>query len=120
MLQLCDPEGRPRFTNMAVVGILPDLLNVYDPRPVKDQLNETYDHGGGWRPIKGFTLKAVAPGLPVESRDVLAKLTAHFPNDPPFREVSRTIMGDELLVLFECDFMAIIQRDGSFEMARVD
>lgn len=42
--------------NPYVMGIVPQMLSPYDPRPVVEQLNEGYAHGGGWLDFKGFTV----------------------------------------------------------------
>jgi hypothetical protein len=33
------------------LGFLPLMLDDEDPRPAAAQLDETYAHGGGWRPF---------------------------------------------------------------------
>lgn len=100
------------FTNPDAAGFLPMFFNPHDPRPAKEQAHTAYAHGGGWRPFEGFDLKQ----------------PAHFgggyfliyPGDPPMYERSRGRLRDELIVLFESDWVAIIQPDGSYEIARMD
>ena len=36
------------------------------------------------------------------------------------REIARAVVGEELLILFPYSFVAILQPDGSQEVARVD
>jgi hypothetical protein len=99
------------FTNPHVAGILPDLLSPLDPRSAAEQLQETYAHGGGWSPFARFALHDwQQPG----------QATLAYPEDPPMREISRAKLRDETLILFECEWLAIVQPDGRFEVSRVD
>lgn len=34
------------------LGYLPEIISCSDPRPVVDQVNDRYAHGGGWYPMK--------------------------------------------------------------------
>jgi hypothetical protein len=88
------------------LGFLPAMIRLNDLRPVKEQLDERYAHGGGWNPTPGFTM---------QPNHVL-----HYPEDPPFHPLAMSMHGDETLVFYEHDFLAIIQKDGTFEVARVD
>lgn len=99
MLLSTDPEG--------VTGYLPYILSADDPRPARDQINTNYAHGGGWHPQDGFDLDADT-------------LVARYPGDPPFRAIAFAMLQHEKIVLFEHEYLAIIQPDGSFEMARVN
>jgi hypothetical protein len=91
----------------SALGFLPDILDAGDKRPVKDQLEDRYAHGGGWRPIKGFTM---------DNDRVL-----HFPEDPPFHPAAMTAIGDEIVIFYpNCSLLAVIAKDGSFEVTRVD
>jgi len=42
------------------------------------------------------------------------------PGDPPFKPLAQAKLRDELIVLYEADFVAVIQPDRSFEVARMD
>lgn len=88
------------------LGLLPNFLSEDDPRSAKEQLNENYAHGGGWLPMEGFKLT---------SRGRLS-----YPGDPPLRALAVTKLRHEAIVLFEHEFVAIIQPDGTFEVARMD
>ena len=89
------------------LGFLPDILRSDDKRPVKAQLEDRYQHGGGWRPIPGLTMSA--------SR------TLRYPGDPPYRPSAITKIGDELVVFYQqASLLAVIQPDKSFDVVRVD
>lgn len=98
------------WNNEHLTGLLPLIISDRDPRPVKDQIEDRYAHGGGYRPLNGFKLKRPATSV----------LYLHYPGDPPFYEVARTQVRDELVVLFDSSFVAIIQPDGSFAVTRMD
>jgi hypothetical protein len=102
------------FTHNAdALGILPTFLSDEDPRPAVEQLNANYAHGGGWHDFKGFTYHDGK-----EDGDCRARL--EYPDDPPMREVGRTLLRDELIIVFEYSWVAVVQRDGSYRVARMD
>lgn len=101
----------PRMTQDHL-GILPEFFVDSDPRPAKEQLNERYAHGGGYRPIKGFKLsnEGMFIKYPGDERlKPLAKATLH-----PGTEQ------EEELYFYESSFLLILQLDGDFTVVRVD
>lgn len=100
------------FTNMEVVGLIPTFLNYDDDRPVKEQIDTAYQHGGGWKHFDGFTL--------IHAGSKHDKYSIEYEGDSPNHELSRATLRDELLVFFEHAWLAIIQKDGSFEVSRLD
>lgn len=98
------------FSDMYVAGFLPELLSVNDPRPAAKQLQETYAHGGGWRPMKGWIVRNPMSDAPV----------IEYPGDPAMSPVSEARLRDEKLFLYDYSWLLIIQSDGSYEIARVD
>src|SRR5262245_45726439 len=88
------------------LGLLPDMLDLADPRPAREQFDANYQHGGGWHPQSGFVLSADA------------KMT--YPGDPPLPPLAATYLRDELIVFYDCSYVAIIQPDRSFEICRMD
>lgn len=99
-----------RFTNMEVVGFLPQFLDERDPRPAIEQIDTAYQHGGGWNDFKGFEL--------VGGGDKPYSLK--YPGDPLTHELSRATLRDETLVFFTFSWLAVIQTDGSYRVARLD
>ena len=98
-----------QFTNMDIAGFITQFLSEDDPRPAREQIHENYAHGGGWNKFEGFELRNSGTSYGLK-----------YPGDPVMREVSRAQLRDETLVLFECSWLAIIQPDGSYEVARID
>jgi hypothetical protein len=87
------------------VGELPEFLSLSDPRPAKEQFNDNYRHGGGWNKMNGFTMRGI---------------TMFYPGDPPFQPIAKMELRDEIILIYEHSIVAIVQRDGSFEAARMD
>jgi hypothetical protein len=88
------------------LGLIPDMLCDQDPLPAREQLNRGYAHGGGWRPMKKFILR---------SDDSLC-----YPGDPSLRPLFKTMMRDELVLVYDHAWVAIVQPDRSFEVCRMD
>ena len=87
------------------LGFVPGWLDSTDPRPAKEQLHEHYAHGGGWRPQNGFKLIGVS---------------LKYPNDPKMKPIAMMMLRDEMVCMYEYGYVAIIQKDGSFEACRMD
>jgi hypothetical protein len=91
------------------LGLIPKMLSEDDPRPAREQLDTGYRHGGGWRPFEGFDM--------AHYKDMWWLL---YPNDPPTRSLAYCKLRDEIIVVYQHAWVAIIQPDGSFEVCRMD
>jgi hypothetical protein len=89
------------------LGIIPSFLSEDDPRPAKEQFDANYDHGGGWRPMPGFTLDRLT-------------LELDYSGDPPMRPIALMRLRDEVILVYPYSFVLILQRDRSFEICRMD
>lgn len=98
------------FTHPEQAGFLPSFFSENDPRPAREQADTAYAHGGGWRPMKKWKLGAINEG----------PYTLAYPGDDHVKELSRGKLRDETIVLFDHSWVAIIQPDGIFEVARMD
>lgn len=92
------------------LGLIPYMLNPDDPRPAKEQFDDEYQHGGGWRPIAGMTLGSEQDG----------ENSLHYPGDPPFHPIAEIRLRDEQILIYDHSLVAIIQKDRSFEVCRMD
>lgn len=88
------------------LGFLPSFLSDEDIRPAKEQIDQNYAHGGGWLSLHGHTL---------ENGHILK-----FPGDPPQLPLAWTTLRDEMILFYPHDFVVILQKDGSFEVSRID
>lgn len=102
----------PKFIKLLIAapgydpGFIPCWLSPYDERPAREQLNEHYQNGGGWRPFSGFTL---------EEDNSLS-----YPDDPPLPVLFSFMYGEEMIAMYQSSWVAIIQPDRSFEVCRMD
>ena len=88
-------------------GFIPSFLHPDDPRPAKAQIDEAYQHGGGWRSFDGFSFHPT-------SRELT------YPGDPPMRPYLEIHLGDELVLVYPYSWVVILQPDGSWDVARID
>jgi hypothetical protein len=88
------------------VGIIPLMLNLDDMRPARDQLDEHYQHGGGWRPQGKFESKGWG--------------RLKYPGDPIMVPLAEIPFRDETIRIYQYGYVAIFQKDGTFEAARMD
>lgn len=99
---------RPRHISVEdVVGFLPDFLDPLDPRPAATQIDDNYQHGGGWRPIPKFTFDRLTGAL-------------QYPGDPVMYPWVATSLRDELILIYAAGLTLIGQPDGSFAVSRLD
>lgn len=94
------------WTDREAAGLLPVVLQSGNSRPAREQLQDRYSHGGGYMPVPGNWSLTVGP---------VGRWSLGYPGDPPYREVSRAYLphSRELLVLFECSFMVIVESAGN-------
>jgi hypothetical protein len=90
------------------LGFLPDILLSADPRSVKDQLDDRYRHGGGYRD-SGFTKFKLGKGMALK-----------WPEDPPQHPLAATLINDELVVFYPHALLLVMQLDGTWKVTRVD
>lgn len=100
------------FTNAYRLGFIPEFFHTDDDRPAAEQLNESYAHGGGVNPFEGFTLKL--------DRKNLANTSIKYPGDPKFLPLGWAKLRDEVILVFEYDWVAIVQPDDSYVITRCD
>lgn len=98
------------------IGFIPAFLTELDPRPAVEQINERYAHGGGW-----FDLKVGERGFRAMDDYRVLK----YPQDPPLQAYAEATLHlgtdkPERIVIYESGFVAVIQSDGSFRVARLD
>ena len=95
----------PRCT-MDHVGMIPLWLSETNPESANKQLNAAYSHGGGWNSFYGFTLT---------KDNGLA-----YSGDPTLKPIAEMKLRDELILMYEHSWVAIIQPNRSFEVCRMD
>ena len=100
---ICVREGhRPEE-----LGIVPFMIDQTDPRPAREQFDANYRHGGGWRPIEGFTLNPDG--------------SLSYPGDPDLEPFAMMPLHDDETILFYPYALVAILRNGHKpEVARMD
>jgi hypothetical protein len=93
------------------LGFIPAMLDDNDPRPAREQLDANYQHGGGWRKFNGF--------------EMLPDYSIKYPEDPPLPVLAEAVLHTntdkpETIRLYTHGWVAIVQKDGSYEIARMD
>jgi hypothetical protein len=92
-----------------MLGYLPQFLSDADPRPAKEQIHSNYV--AGWQPFEGFTM--------------LPNGDLAYPEDPDTRLLYASVLHPnttrtEYIHFYEHAWLAIIQLNGTFEVARLD
>lgn len=93
----------PRAT-MDHLGLIPSFLDEEDIRPAAMQFDENYC--GGWLPQKGHTLDPTTRAL-------------KYPGDPDLRPLFMSMLDEELIIVYDCGYVAIVQPDETFEVSRL-
>ena len=101
---ILDPRCNPDHD----VGLIPDFLDVDDPRPAGEQFQERYVYGG-WHPQTGFTCDAKS-----------GRFWLRYPGDPPLKPLAVIPFRSEMILIYPGAYVAIFQPDGSFEACRMD
>lgn len=95
----------PRMTQ-AHLGFIPEWLDPNIQASAKQQLDWHYKHGGGWNPFEGFILQD--------------DNSLTYPGDPPLKPLAQAQFRDEIILFYDCAWVAIVQPDRSFEVCRMD
>lgn len=94
-----------RYTEEAL-GFIPTFLSKADGRPAAQQFHERYAHGGGWSPMKGWSMGPVGEIL--------------YPGEPALAPIAVAALGEEVIRVYPSAWVSITQPDGSFEVSRMD
>lgn len=91
------------------LGYWPEIFHSSDPRPAREQVDERYDYGGGWSPMRGFTMDMATAAL-------------SYPGDPELQPFAmcELPLTRETVWFYPHAQVAIVQEDGSFEAGRMD
>lgn len=98
-----------------LLGLIPGFLFEEDERPARDQINERYAHGGGWRPMEGWHHSNEGGGL---ESDFL--LLIQYPGDPVYEPIAMTKLHNETIWVYPYAWVAIESAKGEVEITRLD
>jgi hypothetical protein len=94
------------------IGLVTMMLNPDAKGTAVQQLDAGYGHGGGWRPFEGFKMLEdgnMQYGDPNEENA-----------DPPTQLLWEAQFNDETIRVYQNAWFAVVQKDGSFEVCRMD
>jgi hypothetical protein len=86
-----------------VVGFIPTFLRDDDPRTAREQFNANYI--SGWRSVTGFKRNGT---------------TLTYPGDPPLKPYCVILFHDEEIYVYPHAWVMVVQKDGTFEICRMD
>lgn len=99
--------------NEDYVGTIPFFLSENNPKTAVEQLDDSYQHGGGWNNFNKDN----------SGHDKFA-LDSHFylryPGDPAYKPRARMQLRDETIYVYDSAWVVVLQKDGSFEVSRMD
>lgn len=108
-------------------GFIPGWLDERLITPASEQLNAAYAHGGGWFPYDGKWELHEWAACPFNEESIkrhpqLGKLVLHSPHDEDVFYQPRCIIRhrEELVVMYDDAWVAIVQPSGHFQVARMD
>jgi hypothetical protein len=96
----------PRMT-LDRLGYIPDFLSEDDPEPAAKQIDKNYTHGGGWESFKHHRMNPKTYAI-------------KYPGDPALRPLASAWLRNELILYYQGSWVAIVQPDGAWDIARVD
>lgn len=95
-----------------VIGYLGLMLDDADEDSAAKQFDKHYQHGGGWRPFEGFKM--------AEDGSIQYGDPSKPDADPPYVPIARAQLRDEKIIMYHHGWVAIVQPDGTYEIARMD
>jgi hypothetical protein len=87
------------------LGYLPNFISDNDNRSAKEQIDDRYI--SGWHEFKGFDMNPETNAL-------------IYPGNPDYPPLWSRKLREETIILYQHSWVAIVQKDGSFEVARID
>ena len=101
--ELLHPKMTPEH-----LGFIPGWLSEEDPRSAREQIHSHYAHGGGWHSFAhGFKFNPATYSL-------------SSPGDPTLRPLAKAQLRTETILFYDHAWVGIMQKDGSFDIARID
>jgi len=101
-----------RFTNIEAWGFIPEMLSDTNPKPLWEQIDDNYAHGGGWVDFDGFKILSGGESEP---------FVIQYSGDPKSYEIGRAFSEKECLALFEYSFVLWRNLEtGETKIARID
>lgn len=91
-----------------MMGMVSGWISEGNPEPAAKQIDAMYRHGGGWHPLQGWQLVDKQTGK------------MKYPGDPALLPIASAKLREERIFAYPHAWFCVVQKDGSFEMARID
>lgn len=89
------------------LGLLPEIILADDPRPVSEQINERYAHGGGWMPLSNWR--------------TLPNFGIQYPDDPPLQPLATLACASgEVVCVYDYAWVGVWKDDNLIGVSRLD
>ena len=95
-----------------MLGLIPEFISSVDPRPLIEQIDDAYAHGGGWNEFDGFTLDRTSGNV--------FEWFLTYPGDPPLYPLAACKVRDEVLLFWPFAWVTICTKEGGFNCAKID
>jgi hypothetical protein len=102
-----------KYSIYNVVGTLKFFASEENPAPLNEQIDKVYC--GGWNPLREFTMKDNCLIYPDMKNNCLI-----YPDDPPLSPLAKATFRDQTIYVYMHGWVAIVEKDGSFEASRID
>ncbi len=100
-------EPRMSDFNPETLGFIPFMLSLIDTDNAVVQFDKNYQYAGGWQSYDGFQM------LPNGNMLYLS-------DEKPIRLMAEAKFRAETIRFYEFNWVAVVQRDGSFVVSRLD
>lgn len=97
------PQGLKQGMTLARLGAFPTFMSEQDQGSAREQID--FFACGGWQKFRGFSM----------GKDG----SLSYPGDPDMKPLAKGWLRDERIFVYEFDWVAIVQPDGTFEVARI-
>lgn len=98
------------YGSEAALGYIPQIITSGDPRPVIEQVNDRYAHGGGWN--------SFGKGKWILNRKAMS---IQYPGDPPHLPLAHAQISEtEAVWVYECAWVLIDRGGDDWEISRMD
>ena len=99
------------------VGLIPAFFDPSDARDAREQIEDNYAHGGGWRPHPTPEHWTFDPQT----------LTVTYDDKDPYEEpeqyhalASAKLPNGQAIIVFQSAWLLVVDPDGKWQIARVD
>ena len=95
-------------THPDLLGEIPAFVSEADDRPAAEQFDANYAHGGGWHPMPNWKFNPDGGAITYPG------------GDPPLKPLAMAVLRNELILVYPHAWVAVVQKDGAFEVSRMD